>query len=705
MENTKQTSERSPALNNNLGTWRILIFGLVFGIVLAIFFSQLVNLQVLEGAIYVSAAENNRTLTINTAAPRGIILDRNGTVLARNVASYNVVITPAELPNDQGAVQDVFRKLSELLNIPVNLNEITQENPFVPCSSPHGITQIVNYGDTTAPYSPVRITCNISQELAMVLQEKTLDMPGVGVEIDPIREYPTGDLTSTIIGYLGPIPAEGTERYTDLGLVANRDKIGYAGVERSLESYLLGVNGIRRIEKDVAGQILRDLLPPESPVPGLNVRLTIDTRLQKASQEILIRQMDELNRISSTGIRATSGVVVAINPSTGEILAMVSYPSYENNRMARLIPAYYLEQLLDDGREPLLNHAIQAERPSGSVFKLITAVGVLNENVVTIDQVIEAPGEIVLVERYFANDPGTPKPFVDWNRDEGGFGQITFPYCIANSSNVCFYKMGGGYRDEIPEGLGVCRLGAYSRALGFGSPTGIEFPFEEDGLIPDPTWKRIFQGENWSTGDTYLASVGQGYVLGTPLQMLVATATIANDGKYMQPTLVREILDGEGNVVQPFQAQEKWDITQDFKVEIFEPQISVGSSCRSTGEFKNVTPYVIEQVQNGMRLAVTEGTLEDEFSAVTISAAGKTGTAEYCDNVARERDICTPGNWPTHGWTVAYAPYENPEIAVVAFVYNGGEGARIAGPIVRAVIEHYFQLKAIDAALSASPSP
>lgn len=690
---------RNTALNNTLTPWRIWIFAIVIGLAFLVFTGRLFNLQVIEYDDWVAQAKGNSTETLNLPAPRGIMVDRNDTVLARNLASYNVVIVAADLPDDEGAKQEIFRQLSAHIDVPVNLNEISPENLYVPCQSEHGIAQIAEYGITTTPYTPVRVKCNIEKSLAMVVQEKAVDWPGVSIEIEPVRDYPTGDLTSNLVGYLGPIPAEFADLYIEQGLVANRDKVGYAGAELSLQSILAGQNGTREVEVDVGGQVLRDILPPVPAVPGLNVRLTLDTRLQQAAQTILIKEMDALNRISSTGIRATSGVVIALNPATGEVIAMVSYPSFENNRMARQIPFYYMQQLEEDGREPLLNHAIQAERPSGSVFKLVTATGALNEGVVTAEQIVDAPGRITLTEKYYANDPGRAKDFVDWNEEQGGFGQIDFVNGIANSSNVYFYKLGGGYRDEVPEGLNICRLGSYAKALGFGQPSGIELPGEEDGLIPDPSWKRITKGENWSTGDTYLASVGQGYILSTPLQVLLSASTIANDGKLMQPTILREVFDGEGNVVQSFTPQVKWNVTQDPVVEVFEPQASVSNSCRPTGEFKTIDSYVVQKVQEGMREAVLSGTLQDEFSAVQIAAAGKTGTAEYCDDIAQSKNLCQPGNWPTHGWTVAYAPFENPEIAVVAFVYNGGEGAKIAGPIVRQVIQYYFELKAIDTAL------
>ncbi len=366
--------------------------------------------------------------------------------------------------------------------------------------------------------------------------------------------------------------------------------------------------------------------------------------------------------------------------------------------MARYIPEYYYEQLTQDLRNPLLNHAVGDELPVGSVFKLVTAVGSLNEGVVTPEQIIPAPPKITITEKYFANDPGRARDFVDWNK--AGFGQIDFVHGIAFSSNVYFYKLGGGYGNEVPEGLGICRLGTYARAMGYGNYPGIELPLVEDGLIPDPTWKRIHHGENWSTGDTYIASVGQGYVIATPLQVLLSAAVIANDGKLMRPTILREILDGEGNVVKSFLPDMLWDITKDPIIDVIaDPNSPGGCENKITGEKRTVEPWVIEKVQEGMRLAVLEGTLRREFTNVNISAAGKTGTAEYCDKFANEKGLCKPGEWPTHAWTLAYAPFENPEIAVVAFVYNGGEGASVAGPIVRRLLEAYFGIKSADLAL------
>lgn len=687
----------SPSLHNHLQPWRVTVFIILMLLVFLVYVGRLFSLQILQGPNYLAQAEDNRTKEENIAAPRGVIYDRNDIVLARNIASYNIVITASKLPDDPGEVQEIYRKLSELLNMPVNGGELTKENPYVPCVSNHGIAQIAEYGETATPYTPVKVKCDVDKNLAMIIQEKSNDLPGVGVEIQPIRDYPTGSLTASFIGFLGPIPANREQEFRDKGLVPDRDKVGYAGLELEYQDLLAGQNGIRLVEVDVAGQTLRQVGEVQPLIPGKSLRLTIDTRLQQAATAILEREINYWNTFLNT-IRSTSGVVIAMNPKTGEILAMVSYPTYENNRMARFIPEYYYRQLIEDPANPLLNHAVGDTLPAGSVFKLVTAVGALNEGVVTPDQIIETPPKITVTEKFFANDRGNPKDFVDWNK--AGFGRLDFLGGLANSSNVYFYKLGGGYQDEVPVGLGVCRLGTYARALGYGDYPGVGLPEEEKGLIPDPQWKRITHGESWSTGDTYIASVGQGYVLATPLQVLMSAATIANDGKLMQPTLVHDILDGEGNIEKAFEPVMKWDITQDPVIQEYYDTTIRG--CEPIeGQTKTVQPWVIDKVQEGMRRAVTSGTLTkiQDYYKLSIPAAGKTGTAEYCDKYALEKNRCIPGEWPTHAWTVAYAPYDDPEIAVVAFVYNGGEGASVAGPIVFQLLQAYFDLKSIDNAL------
>ena len=710
-------------------TWRLTTIYLVVFLALGGLLFKLINLQVFEGAVWSARAVDNYTHEVSLPAPRGIIYDRNGYILARNLASYNIVITPASLPADDSDIQRIYRELSELIDIPVG-GPVTDESLaeaklFAACVEGPGIAQLVALQDTLAPYSPVKVKCNVSEEIARVVEEKAVDWPGVEVEVEPIRDYPTGSLTAHLIGFLGPIPASQEEELRAKGFVPNRDKVGYSGVEDSLQDILAGRNGSRVVQVDVAGQELRNLEPPIQAVPGHNVYLTIDTRLQAAAEATLLQEIDYWN-IYFGKVRISSGVIIAMNPKTGEILAMTSYPSYENNRFVRIIPSYYYEQLSQDPRKPLLNNAISAEYPPGSVFKLSTATGAINEHVVELGDIIQAPGQLLLCERFNPNDICTEnntRPFVDhiFDKRPEGFGPINFLQCIAFSSNVCFYKLGGGYEDEIKQGLGIERLRQYARALGYDERSGIELKGEQNGLIPDPQWKRINTGENWSTGDTYIASVGQGYVLATPLQILMSGSVIANNGKLMQPTIIREVTDGDGKVVpmwfnptdftvtdfetpdsyqiSPFTPNLKWDVTVTPMIESYSCD---GAYCSLNEDDKKIIqPESIQAVRTGTRLAVTAplfGTLHDLFNDFPIAVAGKTGTAEYCDDVARAANRCNFGAWPTHAWTIAYAPYDDPEIIVLAFAYNGGEGASVAGPMVKRVIEAYFEIKALDIA-------
>ena len=713
-------------------TWRVLlIYGIIVAVIGAILL-RLVNLQVVTAESWMNQATENYTQTIRDPAPRGIIYDRNGVVLARNIASYNVIIIPANLPDDDADIQRIYREVSELTGVPAG-GPVTDETLdfaklFSACVPGPTIADMVALGASLAPFTPVKITCNIPEELARVIGEMSVDWPGVSIEIEPVRDYPTGSLTANVVGFLGPIPAALQEDYEANGYVVNRDKIGYAGVESSLDDILIGRNGLRVVQRDVAGEVLRNLEPPILPAAGNNVVLTIDARLQQAAEAALLDEVNSWNEFFNT-IRISSAVVIAMNPKTGEILAMVTYPTYENNRMARFIPGYYYNQLSEDPRRPLVNNAISAELAPGSVYKLTTATGAFNEGVIGPGEIVQTPGKLELCERFSPNDPCTEansRPFVDWIYErngvinEAGFGSLDFYHCIAYSSNVCFYKLGGGFEEEIEEGLGIFRLGEYARALGYGARSGIQLPGEEDGLVPSPQWKRINTGENWSTGDTYIASVGQGYVTATPLQILMSGSTIANRGKLMQPTIVREVQDDEGRVipmwfdptdfslspspmpngyqVSPFVPNLKWDITQS---PIIREYSCLFGYCDETGVIKTVDPASVEAVRTGTRLAVTDsqGTLHDVFLEdfeIDAAVAGKTGTAEYCDDVAAKAQRCQFGAWPTHAWTLAYAPFDDPEIIIVAFAYNGGEGGTVAAPIAARVMQAYFELQKID---------
>ncbi|MCJ7566910.1 MAG: penicillin-binding protein 2 [Anaerolineales bacterium] len=678
-------------------------------VILLIFIGRLFSLQIIQGESYSLTADENRFDNVSIPAQRGVIYDRNDFQLVRNIPEYRVMVTPALLPDSNAEKESIYERISDLTGVPLD-----QEGPpAAPCIPGRGVLQLVNEGLTNRPYDAWPIACDVDETIARVLREEQIDLPGVSVIAVPVRDYTTGELTAATIGYLGPIPAILADYYEELGFLKERDKIGYAGIEVGYfgmyQDILAGQNGLKLVERDVAGQYLREVGTYTQPIPGNNLRLTIDTRLQAAAETALSNRMDFINRYSGEE-RTPLGVVIAMNPQTGEILAMVSLPTYENNRFARLIPQDYYQQLEDDARgSPLTNHAIASEFPPGSTFKMVTAIGALNEEVITPNRTLFDPGKITIENKYFPQDPGKAKDFICWNRE--GHGDVDFVHGIAWSCNVYFYKIGGGYPGEIEDGgLGVTGINKYAPALGYGAPLGIDLPGEEDGLIPDEDWKRINLGENWSTGDTYNTVVGQGFVAATPLQVLTSVTTIANGGRVMWPHIVQEILDGEGTIIHRYEPCVLWDIGDG----VLTPLEEIGANCptmpaelrelvqnsRSESPDVLVDPAVIESAQAGMHLVVTDpdGTAYGRADLETISSAGKTGTGEFCDQVVYQQGLCKPGEWPTHSWYAAYAPFENPEIAVIAFVYYGGEGAVTSGPIVKQVLEAYFEIKSIDAA-------
>ncbi len=644
---------------------------------------QLVRLQVTGFDAYTVRAIDNRQQRLTLPAPRGVVYDRNGVLLAQNVPAISVLITPALLPEDSGRLAELYARLSELTGVPVSTppldagnatgNRIGDDSP-----SP-GIQELVFLQETNAPYRPVVIAPDISREQALVLGAELRTMPGVQLEVRALRDYPTGALTAHVVGYMGPITEDQSDFYVNLGFDPARDRIGYAGIENRMQDVMAGRNGYKEVEVDVAGRELRTLGEGQAPVPGQSVVLTIDVRLQAAAAAALANRMKIENQIAQADTNplrppqpVTNGVAIAINPQTGEVLAMVSLPTYDNTMFSRFIPATYYQEMADHPYKPLFNNAISGEYPPGSVFKVAVAAGALQEGVVTAEQEIFDPGEIIITNRYFPNDPGKTRRVVCYNR--AGHGDVNFITGIAVSCDVYFYALGGGYEAGGVKdgGLGIDRVHKYATMLGFDQLTGIELPGERKGLIPTRDWKRLNIGENWSTGDTYIASIGQGYVLSTPLQVLMAhTPFINRDGFVRKPTLIREVRDGEGNILRT---------------------ASVQNHSQTA-----LTPYVIDQVSLGLRQVMIDGTGK-KLGVEGINLAGKSGTAEYCDNVAQAADRCQFGAWPAHSWMVVYAPYEKPEIAVVVFVYSGEEGSTVAGPVAQEIIDAYFVLKGMSPA-------
>jgi penicillin-binding protein 2 len=671
----------------------------VIVVVLALLIFRVYWLQRTQGEELQTLAEENQLARLLIDAPRGVMFDRNGVPLAINEPSFNVTITPAFLPDDAAEREAIFKRLSVLTGVPVT-NTLQQEDLLASADPalvstysrlaelyeapvedtldatgivpalPDSIEAIVDRF-SFAPYLPAPIATSIPITLAYAIEQESVFLPGVRVIEEAVRRYPSAELTSHLIGFMGPIP---NENWLDLGYQRD-DRVGWAGLESSMEIELSGQKGERQIEQDWTGRELRQIGSTIEPVDGQNLHLTIDLELQEEAfailQEAMERRRATLDPFTREPVEVEQGAVVALNPNTGEILAMVNIPTFDNNRFSTEVPVEYYLGLARNDYTPLVNHAISGQYPPGSTYKLVPASAALQEGVISPNRVLFDPGQITIPNRFAPNDPGRAQTFVCWFREGHEFMNMLTG--ISNSCDVYFYKISGGFNQdgESISGLGVDRMHEYADQFGFGRVQGIELPLEAPGNNPSQAWKRQTQGEPWSTGDDYNMGIGQGFVTATPLQVAQMAAVVANGGFLYRPTIIHHITDGSGEVLQPF-----------------EPEVLNSVS---------VERQWLDLVAEGMRRVNLEGgtgaTYVDWLDEFGISTAGKTGTAEYCDNIAIERGWCREGQiLPTHSWYVGYAPFENPEIVVVAFIFNADEGSQWSAPVVREVMAAYFEV-------------
>ncbi|RIK22947.1 MAG: penicillin-binding protein 2 [Anaerolineae bacterium] len=730
----------------------------VIVIVLALLVYRVYWLQQNRGTNLTLRASENQFAELTTDPPRGVIVDRNGEPLAINEPSFNVTITPAFLPSDEDERQGIFERLSMLTGVPIT-NTVQQEaliadaNPelvstysrlaeiygasveetldeagVVP-QLPRSIEGIVEE-NSFAPYIPAVITTGVPISVAYRIEQESIFLPGVRIVPQALREYPSGEYTAHLIGYMGPVP---NQNWIDVLHYERDDRVGWAGLESSMELELAGEKGRRTIEQDWTGREVRQIGEAIESEAGLNLHLTLDLRLQMITYDILrqfMKQNSETARVDEiTGERTfpeiEQAAVVAINPKTGEILAMVNLPTFDNNRFQTEVPVDYYLGLARNEYTPLVNHAISGTYPPGSAFKLVPAAAALQEGVISPDRYLFDPGTIEIPNRFAPNDPGRVQPFVCW--DLAGHGLVNMRLAIKHSCDVYFYKITGGFDQdgEFVEGLTVDRIDVYGQQFGFGRVQGIELPLEAQGNLPTRAWKRQTQGEPWSTGDDYNLGIGQGFMTATPMQQAQMAAVIANGGFLYRPRIVHHMTDEDGNIVKTddngniiaraHQGRNGETIltdrdgnllddpTLDFEFDaegnyIFQPEVI---------DTLAVDRDYIRVVQEGMRMVnqdLGEGNFGtgatyiewESLEAAGIPTAGKTGTAEYCDNIAINRgwcrfeDIAQRRILPTHAWYVAYAPYDDPEIAVSVFIFNGGEGSAWATPVACHVIAAYF---------------
>ena len=597
---------------------------LLFGILSA----KLWGLQVVDYPALNDRGTQNWLRQAVIAPQRGVIYDRNKTLLATNAPIFVISITPADVP--KGRMPEIVIRVANELRVP-----------------PDDIQRVVDARQARKDYNPfnaITVASNVDRDAVMRLSEHQLDMPGVQVGVESTRRYTDGTLISHIIGYMGAISPDEADQLQQQGYGLD-DHIGAAGVEQAYEKDLRGVPGRRSYQVEVSGQEVGEL-QREPAKPGNNLVLSLDLDLQR-----------DVTRILQEGLRnAPGGAAIVMDPRNGEILAMVSTPSFDANIIGDSSRDDELRQLLNDKEKtPMFPRAFSGQYPPGSVFKLVVGSAALQEGVANRDTVIDSKGVMYVESDEY---PGVRQPF----NDNFAYGPQVFFQGIANSSNIYFFYLGGGYQEgnkTLFEGLGVDRLAKYARAFGYGSRTGLDISGEQDGTIPDPTWKQFHKDQPWFKGDTYNMSIGQGDVLATPLQVANTTNVIANGGTLYQPHLARAELDSDGNVVKDFSQNQ---LLQGRPVPVDPGNLAIMRQAMEWG---------------------FEGPWLKWFKIPGLRVAGKTGTAEY------QGPPDSHGNLPTHGWFTSFAPADNPEVTVTVFV-ESGSGTNDASPIGARIIRRYF---------------
>lgn len=532
---------------NNDGRFRYL-YWILIGI-FVVLICRLVYLQLVAGDYYHSLAEGNRLRAIPIAAMRGIMYDRNGQILVGSRPSFMVTYVPTK----DGMTDDELKKLSRLINQPEDkLREKIQK--------------------VKSAYVPTVLATDLTQDIVTKIEEQRNELPGISVDVQPIRYYPYNEMAAQIFGYVGQIDEEDMKRLKGQEGVSNITQIGRAGLESYYDDILRGKDGGRQVEVDAAGTPVKEM-ERKNPTAGHNIHLTIDLNLQQAAEDAMDKQI--ANGIGTHGIAA-----VAIDPNTGAVLAMASRPAFNPNWFTRGITAKEWAQINDNPYHPMENRAIAGEYPPGSTFKLITGSAALELKKVTPDEMIFDSGRHWLVDM----------------RNAGGeaLGWINFTEALSKSDNVYFYEMG--------RRVGIEKLAEYARMFGMGKKTGIALRGEASGLVASEEYKKKNFNQDWYLGDTFNSAIGQGFQLVTPLQAAMIVSEVANGGIQYRPFIVNRIDNLDGT---PYK--------------IFAPeQIGTLAVSRST----------LDLVREGMRNVTEEGTAGSLFAGFPIQVAGKTGTAE-----------------------------------------------------------------------------
>ncbi|MBI4050350.1 MAG: penicillin-binding protein 2 [Candidatus Doudnabacteria bacterium] len=584
-------------------------------------FGRLYYLAIAKHDYYRKIAEGNRLRIEYLSAPRGAIYDSQGEVLAQNKPSFELVASPLDLPQDEAELNAEMEQVSEILGV-----------------GPEEIREKI-FERSVESHESVLLKQNLNREQALIFHEQINKLPGFRVVSAPIRDYKDAAVFAHALGYVGKINAQEFELLASEGYLFN-DSLGKTGVEQIYETDLRGEFGERQVEVDAKG-VVKKVFGEKDPVPGSNLYLNIDAGLQKKLYEALTKRLVALTRKKAAAI--------AMDPRSGRILAFLSLPSFDNNLFAEGISPDAYQKLISDKNQPLFNRAISGIYPPGSTVKPMVAASALQEGTITTRTIIDDRGYIVIRNIYGGPD------YYFYGYGRKALGLMDVRRAIELSSDIFFYIVGGGYDPVNIAGLGIEKLAEYYRQFKLGSRLDIDLPGEEEGLVPDPEWKRGYFAEDplsarWYLGDTYHVSIGQGDLLVTPLQILSWTATIANGGKIYKPFLADRIQDNQGELIRKFEPEI-----------VGEPQIEA---------------QYLGVVREGMRQAVVSGTARS-LNSLPITSAGKTGTAQF--------DARNPNR--THAWFTAFAPYEEPQIAIVVLIEDGGEGGVNSVPVVREVLD------------------
>ena len=575
-------------------------------VLFAVLLGRMVYLQLWRGDYYAKQSDGNRLRQSRILAPRGIIYDSEGKELVNNLPGYAVV-----LQKQSSYKPETLQRLSNLLQMSVE-----EINAKIKASE--------NF------YEPIMLKNNLDQQMVTKIEEQRRYMPEVMLSVQPIRNYPYHELAVHALGYVGEVSSYEIEQ----GLFKNISQgslVGKGGLEKTYDKYLRGEDGAFMEEVDVAGNVVKHY-DSVQPIPGKNLKLTIDYELQKELEAFTDKHLAFL-RSSGIAPGARAAAVVAIDPRNGAVRAMVSRPGYDPNWFVHGISSKNWNSINNDPNYPMNNKVITGEYPPGSTFKIVTGSAAFE------------------LKKVGLNEPifdGGFHPMVPTMGNAGGevLGWLTFIKALAMSDNVYFYEL--GYR------VGIDNIEKYAHIFGFGERTGIDLEGESKGLVASKKVKREIWDEDWRLGDTFNAAIGQGFNLTTPIQLSVMLSIVANGGTKYQPYLVDSIINSDGSLFE-------------------KPK-------RAEGKHIDVSQQTIDYIRMGMSATTQEGGTASYFAGLPKPIAGKTGTAEN----SHGRD---------HGLFVAYGPVDDPELVVVCIVEQGGFGSVAAGPIVYKAFEEFFQEK------------